>query len=138
MKEHVLLMAIASVGFSGLFSIYNDVKVHQELQSPRHILETTEGAILEKILGNVYEPMSITPIQGGNSVQVDVLEFTDQDLFSIDFGNGYHFILEKPDCTFQYLEPGVYKVQLFKNEQLIHAKQLEVTVTDHQNIAMQS
>ena len=136
MKEQVLLMAIASVGFSGLFTIYNDVKSYEKATCPRYRLAKQEVILQQKTRSETYAPMHITPIASQHGVQIDVNNFTDHDLFSIDFGNGFHSILEKSECTFHYTQPGTYKVQLFKNDELIHARQLQINAPDVTELAI--
>lgn len=129
-------MAIASVGFSGLFTIYNDVKSYEKATCPRYRLANQEVILQQKITTDTYVPMHIRPIASQNGVQIDVVDFTDNDLFSIDFGNGFHSILEKSKCTFHYNQPGTYKVQLYKNDELIHARQLEINAPDVTEMAV--
>ncbi len=129
-------MAIASVGFSGLFTIYNDVKSYEKATCPRYRLAKQEVILQQKSTPDTYLPMQITPIASQNGVQIDVVDFTDQDLFSIDFGNGFHSILEKSECTFHYAQPGTYEVQLYKNNELIHARELEISAPDVSDMAI--
>ncbi len=129
-------MAIASVGFSGLFTIYNDVKSYEKATCPRYRLANQEVILRHKPDPETFVPMHITPIASHNGVQIDIKGFTDDDLYSIDFGNGFHSILEKSECTFHYDQPGTYEVQLYKNDELIHVRQLKIEAPNIPDMAI--
>jgi len=130
MKEHLLLLFIALVGFTGLLTIHQDVSARQNdlipyigNQRPLPVSASNSKKPHRASLLKI-DPESIWPV-----VHLHVTHFEANSEYYLDYGSGTRERVTNPDHSFTVDHSGTMLIRLIKDEILIDAIELQLPST---------
>ena len=135
MKEYILLIFIALIGFSGLINIHQDMKAQKE-----SVMVLWQNSFLDKPIQVLPERaqapwLQIDYVPNHSRVHFHLAGFDGNNQFYIDYGNGKTETISDAEFTYVYAEAGKYQVKLYRDEKLLEKNQLTIPGQDAVSMA---
>jgi len=123
MREHMLISIIAMVGFYGLITIYQDLKLQPKYARTyiKHHFPNDGSASASE----VEKASSAIQITHGtsNAVDIHIADFDSSQYYYMDLGNGVRTHLTSSYGSYDIEESSTVLIKFFKNKKLIEARE---------------
>lgn len=123
MREHMLISIIAMVGFYGLITIYQDMRLQPRYARTyiKHHLSHGTNASAEDV--EEHSPsIHIVPTTS-SAVNIRIADFDSSQSYYMDLGNGVRTRLTSPYSSYDIEESDPVLIKFFKNDELIEARE---------------
>ncbi|MBK8505784.1 MAG: hypothetical protein IPL46_28455 [Saprospiraceae bacterium] len=128
MKEYILLIFIASVGLSGLFSIHHEARAFDDpaLYFDARILSRL--SVKSSKISRAPSQILIDQKSNWPQIAVEISNFDPSSVYYLDIGDGSRIRLTTPTRVLSYHDAGFILLKLIKDNILIDALELAVEV----------